>query len=210
MTIATRKERQKEELRTKILEVAKALFIERGFEETSIRNIAERIEYSPTTIYLHFKDKDDIFYALHQEGFILLNQYFRVLQNVEDPFERLKAITRAYIDFALENREFYDLMFISRSPMNALTKDDDKWEEGNKAFGALIGTVVECQQKGYFKGMDPEILSFTCWSMVHGVCALEIRGRCSIISEENQKELSHKAGATIIELLERMHLNQPQ
>ena len=94
MTIATRKERQKEELRTKILEVAKALFIERGFEETSIRNIAERIEYSPTTIYLHFKDKDDIFYALHQEGFILLNQYFRVLQNVEDPFERLKAITR--------------------------------------------------------------------------------------------------------------------
>ena len=210
MTIATRKERQKEELRTKILEVAKALFIERGFEETSIRLIAERIEYSPTTIYLHFKDKDDIFYALHQEGFILLNQYFKVLQNVEDPFERLKAITRAYIDFALENREFYDLMFISRSPINALTKDDDKWEEGNKAFGALIGTVIECQQKGYFKGMDPEVLSFTCWSMVHGICALEIRGRCSIISEENQKELSHKSGAIIVEMLERMHLNRPQ
>lgn len=210
MTIATRKERQKEELRTKILEVAKALFIERGFEETSIRNIAERIEYSPTTIYLHFKDKDDIFYALHQEGFVLLNQYFRVLQNVEDPFERLKAITRAYIDFALENREFYDLMFISRSPMNALTREDEKWEEGNKAFGALIGTVVECQQKGYFAGIDPEILSFTCWSMVHGVCALEIRGRCSIITEENQKELSHKAGATIIEFLERMHPNRLQ
>jgi AcrR family transcriptional regulator len=210
MTIATRKERQKEELRTKILEVAKALFIERGFEETSIRLIAERIEYSPTTIYLHFKDKDDIFYALHQEGFILLNQYFRVLQNVEDPFERLKAITRAYIDFALENREFYDLMFISRSPINALTKDDDKWEEGNKAFGALIGTVIECQQKGYFKGMDPEVLSFTCWSMVHGICALDIRGRCSIISEENQKELSHKSGAIIVEMLERMHLDRPQ
>ena len=101
-------------------------------------------------------------------------------------------------------------MFISRSPMNALTKDDDKWEEGNKAFGALIGTVIECQQKGYFVGFDPEVLSFTCWSMVHGICALEIRGRCSIISEENQKELSHKSGAVIIELLERMHPNRPQ
>jgi AcrR family transcriptional regulator len=67
MTIANRKERQKEELRGKILEAAKALFIERGFEETSIRNIAEKIEYSPTTIYLYFKDKDDIFYSLHQE-----------------------------------------------------------------------------------------------------------------------------------------------
>jgi AcrR family transcriptional regulator len=212
MTIAKRKERQKEELRGKILEAAKALFIERGFEETSIRNIAEKIEYSPTTIYLYFKDKDDIFYALHQEGFVLLNQYLRALQNVTDPFERLKAICKAYISFALENREFYDLMFISRSPMNALTKDkdDEKWVEGNKAFGALIGTVTECIQRGYFTGMDPEVLSFTCWSMVHGICSLEIRGRCTVISEANQENLPGKAGAIIIEILERMHQESTQ
>ncbi len=212
MTIAARKERQKEELKGKILEAAKELFIQRGFEETSIRNIAEKIEYSPTTIYLHFKDKDDIFYALHQEGFILLNQYLRALQNVADPFERLKAITKAYITFGLENREFYDLMFISRSPMNALTKDkhDEKWEEGNKAFGALFGTVTECISKGYFKGMDPEILSFTCWSMVHGICSLEIRGRCSVISEANQENLSANAGDIINQMLERMHQNLVQ
>ena len=160
MTINTRKERQKEELRGKILEAAMALFIERGFEATSIRNIAEQIEYSPTTIYLYFKDKDDIFYALHQEGFVRLNQYLKALQNVSDPFERLKAISKAYVGFALENPELYDLMFISRSPMNALCKEDEsdeKWEEGNRAFGALIGTVTECIQLGYFKGMDPEI-----------------------------------------------------
>jgi AcrR family transcriptional regulator len=205
MTIANRKERQKEELRTKILEAAKALFLERGFEETSIRNIAEKIEYSPTTIYLYFKDKDDIFYALHQEGFVLLNQYFRALQNVTDPFERLKAIARAYIVFALENPEFYDLMFISRSPMNALDKDDEKWEEGNRAFGALTSTVAECIQRGYFTSLNPEVLSFTLWSMVHGVCSLEIRGRCTVISEENQENLAGKAGAIIIEILERMH-----
>jgi len=207
MTIATRKERQKEELKGKILEAAKGLFIERGYEETSIRNIAEKIDYSPTTIYLYFKDKDDIFYALHQEGFILLNQYLRALQNVADPFQRLKAICKAYIGFALENREFYDLMFISRSPMNALAKDrdDEKWEEGNKAFGALIGTVTQCISQGYFKGMDPEVLSFTCWSMVHGICSLEIRGRCTVISEANQENLSAKAGDTINEILERMH-----
>jgi AcrR family transcriptional regulator len=212
MTIAKRKERQKEELRGKILEAAKALFIERGFEETSIRNIAEKIEYSPTTIYLYFKDKDDIFYALHQEGFVLLNQYLRALQNVQDPFERLKAICKAYISFALENREFYDLMFISRSPMNALTKDkdDEKWVEGNKAFGALTGTVTECIQRDYFTGMDPEVLSFTLWSMVHGICSLEIRGRCTVISEANQENLPGKAGAIIIEILERMHQGSKQ
>ena len=206
MTISNRKERQKEELRGKILEAARALFIEQGFEATSIRNIAERIEYSPTTIYLYFKDKDDIFYALHLEGFVLLNQYFRALQNVDDPFERLKAITRAYCSFAVENPELYDLMFISRSPMNALTdRNDEKWEEGNKAFGALTGTIQQCMEQGYFKGMDPEILSFTCWSMVHGICSLHIRGRCSVISEENQEHLCDKAASTVIEMLEKMH-----
>src|SRR4051812_46528057 len=115
MTISNRKERQKEELRGKILQAARELFMQKGFEDTSIRNIAEKIEYSPTTIYLYFKDKDDIFFALHQEGFTLLNQYFKPLGHVANPFERLKAISKAYITFAMENGEFYDLMFIIRS-----------------------------------------------------------------------------------------------
>lgn len=210
MAIANRKERQKEELKAKILEAARSLFIERGFEETSIRNIAERIEYSPTTIYLYFKDKDDIFYALHQEGFALLNQYFRALQEVEDPFERLKAIQKAYIRFALENREYYDLMFISRAPMSAVEESDSgKWEEGDRAFAALTNTVHQCIERGYFKGMDPEVLSLTCWSMVHGICALEIRGRCKVLPEELQPGLSNRVGAIIVDMLERMHGKTP-
>jgi AcrR family transcriptional regulator len=205
MTISSRKERQKEELRTKILVAARELFMAKGFEETSIRNIAEKIEYSPTTIYLYFKDKDDIFFALHQEGFALLNQYFKPLAHVADPFERLKAVNKAYITFALENGEFYDLMFIIRSPMKSITKDDSNWEEGKRAFGFLLQTITECVARGYFKGMDPEILAFTAWSVVHGISSLEIRNRCSVVSDLNQKDLAMKASALVNEIFERMH-----
>jgi AcrR family transcriptional regulator len=206
MTITNRKERQKEELRSKILQAARELFMLKGYDDTSIRNIAEKIEYSPTTIYLYFKDKDEIFHALHSEGFALLNQYFKPLAHVSDPFERLKAVSRAYITFAMENGEYYDLMFIIRSPMKSLEeKDKSKWEEGDRAFGFLIGTIGECMEKGYFKGMDPEIVAFTCWSMVHGICSLEIRNRCSVVSELNQENLAQKACDTVIEILERMH-----
>jgi AcrR family transcriptional regulator len=205
MTISNRKERQKEELRVKILQAAKELFMVKGFEDTSIRNIAEKIEYSPTTIYLYFKDKDDIFFALHSEGFALLNQYFKPLAHVADPFERLKAISKAYITFAMENGEFYDLMFIIRSPMKTLDKADSNWEEGNRAFGFLVQTIMECINKGYFKGMQPEILAFTCWSMVHGIASLEIRNRCSVVSELNQQDLAQKACDMVIEILNRMH-----
>jgi len=214
MTISNRKERQKEELRGKILQAARELFMEKGFEETSIRNIAERIEYSPTTIYLYFKDKDDIFYALHQQGFALLNQYFRPLALVEDPFERLKALNKAYIRFALENGEFYDLMFIIRSPMNSIDKekthpkDKSKWEEGARAFTFLVDTISECIAKGYFKGMNPELLAFTTWSMVHGIASLEIRNRCSVVSELNQKDLAQKACDLVVEILTKMHQKQ--
>ena len=205
MTVATRKERQKEELKAKILQSARELFMEHGFENTSIRNIAEKIEYSPTTIYLYFKDKDDIFYALHQEGFQRLNKYFEPLGHVADPFERLKAISKAYITFAKENGEYYDLMFIIRSPMKALDKDDAKWKEGDRAFGFLVNTIEQCQLKGYFKGFDSEILSFTVWSMVHGICSLEIRDRCSVLPEKKRKNLSEKASRYVIDILEKMH-----
>lgn len=215
MTIASRKERQKEELRAKILQAARVLFIETGFEATSIRNIAERIEYSPTTIYLYFKDKDDIFYALHQEGFTILNQYFRPLLLVGNPFERLKAISLAYIAFAKENPEFYELMFISKVVIDALEKDKnnkhdtsqpaEEWSEGKKAFHFLIGTVNECMAQGYFQGLDAEILAFTVWSMVHGICSLEICCRGTVVSYENRDELIFKAGKVVIEILDRMH-----
>ena len=205
MTISTRKERQKEELKGKILQAAKELFMQKGFEEVSIRNIAEKIEYSPTTIYLYFKDKDDIFCELHREGFTLLNQYFRPLAHVADPYERLKAINKAYISFALENGEFYDLMFIINSPMKAIQKDESDWEEGKRAFAFLVDTIEQCIAKGYFKNMRTEVVAFTVWSMVHGIASLEIRNRCPVVEDLNEKDLAHKASDMVNEILDRMH-----
>lgn len=205
MTISTRKERQKEELKGKILQAAKEVFMQKGFEDTSIRNIAEKIEYSPTTIYLYFKDKDDIFCELHREGFALLNQYFRPLAHVSDPYQRLKAINKAYITFAMENGELYDLMFIINAPMKSIKKDESDWEEGSRAFAFLVNTIQECISKGYFIGMQPEILAFTVWSMVHGIASLEIRNRCSVVENLNEKDLARKASDLVNEILDRMH-----
>jgi len=118
MTIATRKQREKEEMRQLILEAAKKIFLEKGYEQASIRNIAEVIEYSPGTIYLYFKEKDEIFHELHEQGFRKLVEYMAPLQFVADPFERLKAMGKVYMDFAIKNKDFYDLMFIMQAPMN--------------------------------------------------------------------------------------------
>ena len=72
MGIKERQERDREAVRRAILDAARELFVAEGFQNVSIRKIAERIEYSPAAIYGYFPSKDDIFFALAEEGFRLL------------------------------------------------------------------------------------------------------------------------------------------
>lgn len=183
MTVATRKQREREEMRHLILDAAKAIFIEKGYEQASIRNIAERIEYSPGTIYLYFKDKDEIFHALHEEGFRRFLQQLQPLGFVSDPFERLKAMGRLYIEFARNNKDFYDLMFIMQAPMNV--EKEEQWKMGQQALDGLKQVILDCQAQGRFKGKDVNYLSFSIWSNVHGMCALYTRERCNAYHYEN-------------------------
>ena len=94
MGITERKEREKQEKKALILEAATKMFLEDGFDKTSLRNIADKIEYSPATIYLYFKDKNELFYAIQEKGFELLLKQFRKLSTIKDPFEKLIRIGR--------------------------------------------------------------------------------------------------------------------
>ncbi|RYZ18840.1 MAG: TetR family transcriptional regulator, partial [Chitinophagaceae bacterium] len=152
MTIAARKQREKEEMRQLILDAARRIFMEKGFMGASMRSIAEEIQYSAGTIYLYFKDKDEIFHALHEEGFVRMLQYMAPLLHVTDPFERLKAMGRVYIEFAITNRDYYDLMFIMRTPMKCM--EHEKWEEGDRTLEFLKQVIRDCQAQGRFAGRD--------------------------------------------------------
>lgn len=201
MAIIQRRQREKENIRSRILQEARLLFFEKGYDNASIRNIAERIEYSVGTIYLHFKDKDSIFHALQLEGFTMLMDKMQVLESVEHPFERLKAMGTIYLDFAKKNPELYDLMFILRAPMNCL-EEHEGWLEGKKTFDFLIRIVQECQEIGQFKNhADAETLAFSIWASVHGIAALNIRGRCRVVSEEKRETIDVKAYRDYITML---------
>jgi len=176
MNTKSKKEQHKVDLRQVIIEAAKKLFSEDGYQATSIRRIAKAIGYSPTTIYLYFKDKNDIFYALHQAGFIMLRKRFLPLAVVEDPFERLKALGKNYIDFAVQNPEYYAVMFLMSEPFQYLENHcvDQDWPEGERVFEFLEGTIQECQGKGYFKDQAYEMVALQAWSSVHGLATLAI------------------------------------
>jgi len=210
MGVAERKVRHKEELKKEILSAAQDLFLKKGWDATSIRNIAERVEYSPATIYLYYRDKNDIVHALHQEGFKLLISYFSHLANIADPFERLKAMGCAYMRFAVENQEVYKLLFIMEEPMQHVEDCEElDWMEGDRAFDLLLSTVVDCQRYGYFRAQNSQHLSFVIWSTMHGLCTLRTSGHMGHVAlvrkqKTNLDELLLESYETFVSVLEKL------
>jgi len=177
MGIAERKEKQKMEIRKLILDASMKLFVEEGFDNVSIRRIADLIEYSPTTVYLYFKDKDEIFFNLHEIGFHKMLELNGNLEGIENPLHRLHKMGENYLRFGIENPEYYDLMFIQRAPMKKIAEMGCDWENGDAAMTRLRTTVAECMEKGLIAQSDPELVSMSVWSMVHGLVSLAIRDR---------------------------------
>ena len=202
MGINERKEREKEILQKSILTAAREVFLEKGFDQTSIRSIAQRIEYSPTTIYLYFKDKDAILYALHTEGFNLLGSKMEVLNMVENPLERIKAMGRVYIQFAMDYPDYYDLMFVQKSPMNKLDEDHDVWKEGQTTFDGLKYSVQQCMDQGYLPFKNVETGYYMLWATLHGMCNLYDRARCKVLDEEKSEQIVDLGFAEFLKMLD--------
>lgn len=179
MGITERKEREKQEMRQRIIDAAMHMFLEDGYNKTSIRNIAEAIEYSPATIYLYYKDKDELLYEVQRQAFDKLYENFEREASDPDPWTRLKQICKSYVRFGLENEELYDLMFIIRSPMNV----DEKIHEtnGKDCFGYVIECLAACMEKGLVRFADPRIGMLSIWAMGHGLVALQVRCRLKVL-----------------------------
>jgi len=209
MKKTVRKKKPKEDIKTAILNAAKNLFLEKGFEATSLRKIAVEIGYSPTTIYLYYKDKNDIIYALHQEGFNLFRSKLAPLMIIQDSFERLKALGESYITFAKEHPDYYELMFMLKEPMKYLDSGADKelWENGRQIFGLMLETVKECQKEGYLYNENPNYIAMQAWGSVHGLCSLYITTRLERIAQQSfafhaPEELLNNAFKTYVDLIE--------
>ena len=171
---AKRREQQKLETRRAILGAAVELFTEHGYENFSLRQVAEVIGYSPTTIYLYFENKDDLLFHTAMEGFVTFGQMLQdAYDSSDDPLERLRAQGQAYVRFALENQVSYRLMFMQRGEFLTRETPEDH-DSVIDSFGVLLRTVAECFEAGYFKQGDVETYANVLWGSVHGVASLSI------------------------------------
>lgn len=177
MGVKERREREKSETRDKILDAARELFVTEGYEGVSMRKVAEKIEYSPTAIYVHFADKNELFHELCREDFARLQEVVAT-EMPTDPIERLRKIGRNYIEFGKRFPNHYVFMFMTPHPQHELDEEDHEIA-GNPevdAYAFLKWAVQDAINAGCFREevKDAELVSQTLWASVHGVISLNI------------------------------------
>lgn len=194
MGIKERRERQKEVLREEILDAARELFAKEGYDSVSMRKVAEKIEYSPTTIYLYFKDKSDLLFSLCEETFEkLLHNFEEITKHSTDPVECLEIGLCNYIRFGLTHPNHYKVAFMSR-PEDLSLEDISRFispdSMGTKAYLHLRDIVAECIKQKKFKELDPELVAQSLWLASHGVVSLLIV-KCHFPWVDREKLIDH-------------------
>lgn len=177
MGIEERRQRERDEVREKILDGARDVFVECGYEGVTMRKIAERIEYSPTTIYLYFADKETLFQELCSTDFRNLAALFQSAALIADPVERIRAVARAYIQFGIEHPNHYRLMFMTPHPVNPTEEDlASKGNPNEDAYAFLLSIVTSAIEAGVFRPeyRDAHLVAQTLWAATHGVISIQI------------------------------------
>jgi AcrR family transcriptional regulator len=194
-----RRSRARAETRQKILDAAREMFVQHGYEATTMRAIAEKIEYTPTAIYHHFQNKEALLTELARMDFRSLASAFQQIGRIGDPLERLRRTGEAYVAFALGHPMQYQLMFMTRKPGVGVQKGVAGPEED--AYSFLRATCALAIDSGRLLAEfdDPDELAQIAWSSLHGLMALHIvKDEHSEIEWRDPKKTAGRMGQALI------------
>ncbi|TDF93014.1 TetR/AcrR family transcriptional regulator [Paenibacillus piri] len=170
-----RRGEQKEELRLLILQTASQMFLELGYKDFSMRKLAERIGYSAATLYLYYRNKDDLLFTVVDDAFVRFQrQLTSAAESSDDPWERLDRLGEAYVLFGLNNPVYYQLMFMWRIDYLLESRHEEEVPRIH-AFQVLVDTVRYAIDQGAMQPGDPKDYSDILWAVMHGIVVLAIQ-----------------------------------
>jgi AcrR family transcriptional regulator len=181
-----RRHRVRTGTRSLILDAARERFVRLGYEATSMRAIAEAVEYTPAALYHHFESKEDLFHQLVHEDFEALTREFKAIGALDDPLRRIVETGQAYVAFARKHPMHYRLMFMTAGPAPGVGAEPDMSEPRCRvadpadpvdgAYGFLRDAVAHALERNQFRPelTDPDLVAQLLWGGLHGLIALHI------------------------------------
>ncbi len=210
MSSAERRVRHRESVRQAILEAATEMIVTEGYRNLSLRKVAQRIEYAPSTIYLYFPDKFSVVAAICTGVFDRLSASLEEVkrQASDTPIDALRAGLRCYVEFGLSNPKPYMVTFGMDWPEEHKTNPAgvSPVEAGIRAFEHLRGAIQICMESGDLAPGDPFIAGQAAWAAVHGLVSLLIvAGEASLFPMAPREALINQT----IEMIIRGHTPGP-
>jgi AcrR family transcriptional regulator len=168
-----KKKGEGQQRRIEILDAAKQLFVEQGYNATTIRRIASRVGISSTGLYVYFPDKNAILAEICEATFeSLIEELDEVRRKSSDPLRALQESLEGYIRFGLSHPNEYELVFLSRHTQELQRTEVRNEKLGMQAFQRFSECVEAVVQTGLTQDADTERLTQQLWAGIHGLVAL--------------------------------------
>lgn len=181
MGIQERREREKEQRRNEILNAAEKVFFSKGFNHATMDEVAETAELSKGTLYLYFKNKEDLYFAITQRSMTILRTMFQdAVKQHEKGIEKVRAIGRAYHKFSKDYKNYFDMMMHFEAVRSSLNLDTCVFDEIHLKGQSVMQVLVEAIQTGIDDGtirsnLDPLKTAFLLNGVSSGIIHLIAR-----------------------------------
>jgi AcrR family transcriptional regulator len=170
-----------------ILDAARKIAFTDGASGISARKIAARAGCSATTLYLYYRNLDDLLHHLRMEGHALLATAFGRVDARRPALARVRAMGRAYYRFGLANRSYYQLMFVARA---SVTPSRELVQREMYTLMLLRDVIQSGLDRGEFRReVDPMVATNALWAEIHGVTALALSGMLVETSAGHHEEV---------------------
>ena len=177
MGIRERQTRERETVRRKILNAARTLFLNEGYANVSMRKIAEQIEYSPGAIYSYFTSKEDIFFALAEEGLQFVRAHCAGASHSNSPLERVREALWRFYTFSKEQPEYFSLIFVD-SAVPRISRDWERFSSMRELRADVEHDIQQCIEDGLFPGAESSSAVFRIlWTAAYGASVFRLSHR---------------------------------
>jgi AcrR family transcriptional regulator len=177
MGIRERQSRERDTVRRKILNAARTLFLNEGYANVSMRKIAEQIEYSPGAIYSYFASKEDIFFALAEEGLQIVRTHCGAADHANSPLECVREALWRFYTFSKEQPEYFSLIFVD-SAVPRISRDWERFSSMRELRAEIEQDIQRCIDQGVFPGIDSAGAIFRIlWTAVYGASVFRLSHR---------------------------------
>jgi AcrR family transcriptional regulator len=183
VSIQERRERERADRHQLIVQSARELAENEGWDAVTTRRLAERIEYSQPVLYSHFANKDAIVEAVALEGFAELAEAMNSSRAAtKNPRDAFAAVTRAYVAFAEANPALYLAMFTMSTELPFARPDAPaSLKAGFGEIQSALAPLAGDRDAGTFTEVG--------WSALHGLITLDRAGRLSVGDQEKRLEM---------------------